>query len=623
MIMKKNILFFFAFAVILFTSCNDFLDRPRMTVANDESFWKNESNLRMFVNGFYTQFFVGYSSSWDVSYTPLRGYDFHDDVTSNGRQDQFETQPGTGIPGTSETLSEHWNYRYGGNTYNFSWVRKCNILIDRIENRMKGKVLTDEAYNHWMAVGRFFRAFQYYRMVCTYGDIQYYDAPVPDSDLDNLYKDRDNRTFVADKIYDDLVFALDNMRTNDGANVLNRYIAAAFATQFMLFEGTWQKYHLNNTEKAKKYLELVVKAANIVMSSGNYAFTSDFRSLFGSFNLAGNKEVIMFRHYEDALVTHHIASYSNRYESQPVSPNLHLAKSFICTDGQPFKLSSVNGANKFDLQSMILSRDPRFEATFSSTPQIEAATLLYASKFIDRKGPTYYPGPYPPEYGSSTNTNDAPVIRLAEVVLNWIEAKAELAAMGGTAVTQADIDASINAIRSRPLDATATAKGVQKTKPLILASIPNDPDRDSDVSPLLWEIRRERRMEFVFEFSRTTDIRRWKKLHYLDYSKPENIDKRYGLWVNILKEVPQWWRTPDNPNQINASLVNKLRVVKADGTIVMYDGTNDKDMEGFYFPPAYADRNPPLDRNYLAPISSGAINLFEGKKYKLTQNPGW
>lgn len=46
------------------------------------------------------------------------------------------------------------------------------------------------------------------------------------------------------------------------------------------------------------------------------------------------------------------------------------------------------------------------------------------------------------------------------MLLNWIEAKAEL---GG--VTQEDINASINQLRRRPLDATAQAKGL-KTLPI-------------------------------------------------------------------------------------------------------------------------------------------------------------
>ena len=87
-------------------------------------------------------------------------------------------------------------------------------------------------------------------------------------------------------------------------------------------------------------------------------------------------------------------------------------------------------------------------------------------------------------YGSMTNTNDAPVMRYSEVLLNWIEAKAELATLGGAAVTQADIDKTINKIRNRPLDAEAIEKGVQKTAPMSLATLPDDPARDADVHHL-------------------------------------------------------------------------------------------------------------------------------------------
>jgi hypothetical protein len=103
---------------------------------------------------------------------------------------------------------------------------------------------------------------------------------------------------------------------------------------------------------------------------------------------------------------------------------------------------------------------------------------------------------------------------MAEVVLNWIEAKAVLAQYhGGPAISQSDIDKSINAIRNRPLDEAATAKGVKKTAPLQLSALPNDPARDADVPALIWEIRRERRMEFVFEHTRLLDLKRWKKIN--------------------------------------------------------------------------------------------------------------
>jgi hypothetical protein len=417
-----------------------------------------------------------------------------------------------------------------------------------------------------------------------------------------------------DKVYDDFVYVLDNMRLTDGSTqYLNRYIAAAFISRFMLFEGTWQKYQLNDQTTAKKYLELAVRAADLVKLSGKYSFTSDFRSLFGSDDLSSNKEVILYRVYDAAIgVTHAIASYSNTTESQSSAPNLSLAKAFLCYDGQPYKSSVVANADKLDIKSMVLTRDPRFEATFWDAPKKESATLLYADKFIDRVGPTYYGKTYPSQYGSSTNTNDAPVIRMAEVVLNWIEAKAELAAMGGAAVTQGDLDASVNAIRSRPLDATAVSKGVKKTAALTLASLPDDPDRDADVPPLIWEIRRERRMEFVFEHTRLMDIKRWKKISYMDGTvKPDNL---LGLWVNFQTEFPEW---------LIPAKVGKLKVKQADGTIVTYSGTNGAAMIGFYIPENVSNRDAFTDRVYLAPLGNTQINQYKDKGYTLTQTPGW
>ena len=369
---------------------------------------------------------------------------------------------------------------------------------------------------------------------------------------------------------------------------------------------------MNNQEKAKKYLELAVRASNEVMASGKYAFTSDFRSLFGSQDLTSNKEMVMFRTYDAAIgVMHSVASYSNLYESQSTAPNLKLAKSFVCTDGMPYKLSSVANANKLDIKNMVATRDPRFEATFWGAPKKESGTLLYACKFIDREGVKQYPGPYTPMYGSSTNTNDAPVMRYAEVVLNWIEAKAELATMGGTAVSQADLNASVNAIRNRPLDATAIAKGIKKTAPLTLATLPDDPDRDTDVPALIWEIRRERRMEFVFEHTRLMDIKRWKKIDYMKNTDPDNL---LGLWIDFPAEYAEW---------LVPSKVNKLKVKKEDGTVVTYTGSNAADMVGFYIPENVSNRDPFTERVYLAPIGNTQISEYLGKGYKLTQTPGW
>lgn len=610
----KKIFQFLAYTAIALsiTSCEEFLDRPSLTTMNDGNYWTSENNLRLFANGFYSMYFTGYNSAWGVDYTPLRGYYFSDDFAWAGKQASFETQAPESRAVNSEA-DGYWLTTYAGPSWNFAWVRKSNLFLERIE-AMKDSYLNAAQYQHWSAVARFFRGFEYCRLVSVFGNVPYYDKVVKDTDLEGMYRDRDDRTTVMDKVYDDFTYVLDNMKVADiSSQYLNRIIAASFISRLMLFEGTFQKYQLNNNAKAQQYLDLAVRAADIVKQTGKYTFTSDFRSLFGSEDLSANKEVILYRVYDAAIgVTHHIASYSNTTESQPSGPNLSLIKSFVCYDGKPYKLSSVANASNLDIKNLVATRDPRFEATFWDAPKKESATLLYACKFIDRVGPTYYGKTYPAIYGSNTNTNDAPVIRYAEVLLNWIEAKAELATLGGTAVTQADIDASINAIRNRPLDATAISKGVKKTAALTLASLPDDPDRDPDVPALLWEIRRERRMEFVFEYSRLLDLKRWKKIGKMDVAS--NPDIMLGPWVNFQTEFAEW---------LIPAKVNKLKVKKADGTVVTYTGSNAADMVGYYIPENASARDVFTDRVYLAPVGNTQINQYKEKGFTLTQTPGW
>lgn len=604
----------FGIACMLFTSCKkDFLDRPPLTsyVDADGQYWRNEDDIRLFANGFYTNYFNGYNTSFTADYTPVRGYTFNDDLTGKNVQSNFESSVPSSRGSTSEGAA--WMSQYAGPTWDFAWVRKANIFIDRLDNIAKPNI-TEEAYRHWSAVARFFRGYEYSRLVSVFGDIPYFGRVVKENELDTLYKDRDPRGKVMDKVYEDFQYVLANMRENDGTQYLNRYIAAAFISRFMLFEGTYEHYHNLDAARSQKYLQLAAQAAEYVMNSNKYKFTSDFKSLFSSENLAGNQEVLMYRTYDAALqVTHSIGSYSNGTEVVGVDPNLVLIKSFIMNDGNVWQNSLNPNAADFSTANLALTRDPRFEASFMDKPNPASATLLYGYKFASRDAITYIGKTYPAAWGSNTNTSDAPIIRLGEVVLNWIEAKAVLAEYyGGTAISQGDIDKSINAIRNRPLDAAAIAKGVQKTAPLLLAAIPNDPIRNADVTPLIWEIRRERRMEFVFEGFRLLDLKRWNKIQYMDFST--NSDYFLGPWVNLQAELP---------TALTSGTINKVKVKKLDGTIITWNGSNQAAMVGFYMVENAQNRNSFTDKVYNSPVGQTQINEYQGKGYTLTQSPGW
>ena len=583
---------------IFVTGCDKFLDRPPLTTEQDETAWVTEDNVRLYANKFLPDFFVGYNTGFTTTSAPLMGYSFSDDMLSLGNQSNFTR---------SVPISSIWSY---------SNVRSLNVMVDRIENRM-ASILSDEAKQHWLGVAKFYRAWRYAQLVFSYGDVPYYDYPVSDTDLDALFKPRDQRDLVMDAVFNDLSFAMENVRVNDGDQNLNRYVVAGMVSRLALQEGTWQKYHYGNNVRAQKFLELAISAANFLINSGRYDIITEYRTLFTSESLKDNRDCVFYRHYDEGIgVQHAIATYSNLRETLAIGPTTDLFKSYLCNDGRVWENSTLNDAGKFDLASMIKTRDPRFEATFHRNPSpLNRASLFYMTKFLPRNIEAIHENPANSpvvNFTSNRNTTDYPVLRYAEVLLNWIEAKFELSTLGGVAITQDDIDKSINKIRQRPIAAEALARGVQKTANLSLGAIPSDPHRDITVAALLWEIRRERRMEFAFEYSRLADLERWKKLEYMDTQL--NPDLLSGGWVNFQAQLP--------------SLINAdLGVVSLNGTYVQYNGSNAALMNGFYRHRSNADRLPFLNQPninpYLSPVGQNQINDYQARGYALQQTQGW
>lgn len=603
--------------VLLLTDCTDVLDRPSLTTAEDDAYWTNEERVRLYANDFYTYFFVGYGLKYTTTYAPNANYTFNDDAVIMSTQTEFTRTVPTSKGSTS--LSIMWESQFTGPTWNFAWIRKANIMIDRITNLMP-EILTEEQYNHWTGIGRFFRALEYARLVNVFGDVPYYDKEVKNTDKDALYKDRTPRNEVMDAVYDDFEYAMQNVRLNDGSQYVNRYVVAAMVSRWALFEASWQKYYYKNDERARKFFNQAVAAAEIVINSGKYDIVEDFRKLFGSTDLTNSKDCILYRKYDAGQnITHSIASTCNMNDPTNVGPNLDLIKAFICTDGKDWRTSSLENADDFTLSNLIKTRDPRFEASFYTKPTPRAKSCyLYVVKFIPRSGLSYIENGGSPaaEFQSEKNVTGYPVLRYAEVLLNWIEAKAELETLGGTKVSQSDIDMSINKIRKRPVAEEAKALGVTQTAEMKLDALPQDPDRDQTVPPLLWEIRRERRMEFAFEFSRIIDLRRWKKLEYMDTDANEDLLK--GTWVNFNDEVK---------SELKDENKGKLRVMDKDGNFTVYDGTNAAKMNGFFYPEQNKGRRPFLNvpnvNPYLSPIGTNQISDYKNKGYTLTQTEGW
>lgn len=103
---------------------------------------------------------------------------------------------------------------------------------------------------------------------------------------------------------------------------------------------------------------------------------------------------------------------------------------------------------------------------------------------------------------SNGSSNDCPIFRIEEVLLNYAEAAFELGQFSQTIADQ-----TINKLRPR-------ANVPNMVVGLITPAF--DTKRDADIAPILWEIRRERRVELMGDGFRFNDIKRWSKGQYMN-----------------------------------------------------------------------------------------------------------
>lgn len=572
---------------VSFSSCDDFLTRdPQDTVTDVPSFWNNEENLRTSFLDYYTYFFPGYRSGWN------RADNFAETNVADWTDDNAQEVATLFTKVAPTTDADNWN---------FEKIRNMNLLLSRIQSSSLG----EEAKNHWSGVARLFRAMEYAKLVQKFGDVPYYDAVVGSTDNEQLYRARDPRTTVMDKVNEDLAFACANIRVNDGTKGLtvNRAVAQGFASRIMLFEGTWQKYHANNTAKAAEYLKAAKDYAAALMQTNAYSIAPSYKSLTTSEDLAGNPEIIMYRSYVENVVMHSLMSFQNT-EMEKSSPSRSFVDAFLTKNGLPIHQAGNTDYKGKEYAKEIQNRDPRLADNIdeesglrlNGVAAVYAASGYYANRYVN-KDLINKPGGM-----SSTNTTDAPVMKLNEVMLNYIEAAAELADLGQYTLTQADFDKTINAIRDRQstqMPHLTLAGNALKVNGVEI----NDPDRDATVKPIIWEIRRERRVELAYEGLRFNDLRRWGKLEYADMTKNKKLNM--GAWIN----------KADYPE--NAEALAKITLCDENGKIVTGN-------EGYIMPiTEVAKMRVMADKDYLYPIPVDQITMYETHGFKLTQNPGW
>ena len=559
-----------AAAALFASACMDLSPKAQLS---DAQVWSSPANYSLFANQFYgwTRDFQGsdYMSSWT------------DGVHSDTRSDLVAT-PNLNVysAGSNSIPSTDGNYKTL-----YKRIYYTNLLLKNaaeFEPKADIAIPMGEAY--------FFRAYFYFELVQIFGDVIYTDTPL-DMDSEKLYGKRNDRLEVIRHCVDDLKKAaelLPEMPTEDGR--VAKGAANAFLSRVALYEGSWQKFHNNNASAANELFATAAAAAKAVIDSKAYSlFYSDalggkdsYRYMFilentdcnpAKLTKADNKEYI-FSHRHDEATKKIGTNITHGAQNSGVYVTRKLADMYRCQDGLPIakspKFQGYTGQNtefadRDNRMNATLLRhgqkywnnDGKWRTTWTAADEEDALTCDRRSQsgYINNKWATER------KVDDTNEGYDYPVIRYAEVLLNYAEAVYEQ----GESISDADLDLSLNLVRQR-----SNPDMVKLSNSLVSAN----------GLSMREEIRAERTVELALEGFRVDDLKRWKTA---ETEMPQN-----------LRGIPMtgWFAT---------NWTNQTRPLDADGSIILYDGR------------VWAEKN------YLYPIPSDELQLNP----ELGQNKGW
>jgi hypothetical protein len=601
----KNIYMLFAAAIVILSSCKKILDTEPKGVVTDANFWTTTDNLKLYANNFYTSL------------------DSTDQNADNQSDNCVTNSPNPWLYG----LSTVPNTGGGWDANAWSKIRNCNYFLTHYQTATG----SEADINQYLGEIRFFRANEYFKKVRLFGDVPWINKNLNIDDDSYLYKARDPQKLVIDSVISDLKFAIAKLNVPGNLELgrLHKYAAMQLLARVALYQATYMKYR--NISDWEPYMTLAATTAKEIMSTGEYQIVRPtqtyyfkkndlidaktnakadrdyplyYREEFIQEDLTKNKECVLPRIYQQGLLYHNVSR--SVYESG-VGVSKDFIEDFLCVDGKPIRATSqYTGDDSFVAE--MTNRDPRFRNMIANRylPYYLSGTFPLAQYYIlvNKNNLTGYFAakfrtPIPAENENSQATYDKFVFRYAEVLLIYAEAMAEL----GT-ISQGDLDMTINQLRAR-LDEPDLPGGIMGRLTLNPVADPNavtitgQPRYGYTVSPLLYEIRRERRIELAFEGFRWDDIVRWKAGKIL-----ENPKTVYGMQVNsnVQSEYNDFFG---------------YNVFQGIGLINITDWDKTKQLINPYPGTAARVWN---DKLYRSPIPLDQINLSKGA---LKQSPGW
>lgn len=522
-------------------------------------------------------------------------------VSRYNADDMVDKSMGSIIQGT-RLASDAMN---GNNEWNWNMLRRINYLLENSSN------CEDEAVRtKYEGITYFFRAYFYFQKVMRFGDVPYYDKVLESTDTEFLNKPRDDRGYVMDRVMEDFDRAIEMIPETKDPNSarVTKWVALAMKSRAALFEGTWRVYH--EMPDAEKYLEQAAAAAKTFIEESGYTLYKQgeqpYRDLFCSDN-AKTEEVVLARLYQfEALNVSNSVQFNIRNDAQGFTRR--FMNHYLMADGSRF--TDIKGNETMFYTEETKGRDPRMAQTVLCPGYIavdETATTPNDMTSLTGYEPIKFVASAE-HSGASKGTCDWPLIRAAEVYLNYAEALAEL----GT-LDQAALDVSVNEIRDRAgMPDLIISEANNNIDPFLASCYPNV--KEGPNKGVILEIRRERTVELVNEGFRQWDMLRWKEGEQM-----VNKDKPYyGIWF-----PSEGLYDMDGDGKNDLEIYSQVQQSKpADGLTVKKIGSDLVLSEGTY---GYVVAWSTLtwewnDREYLWPIPADQRVLTGGA---LTQNPGW
>lgn len=571
--MKKITYILGLFSMLTFQSC---LDLEPKTQLADTNYWQTPDHFKLFATQFY---------GWSADFRQLDDSP-HSDIRSDLRTAiTFDVYSN----GTNSIPSSDKTY-----TNNYNRIRQVNTLLQQAEGyAVPADIETSVGEAH------FFRAYCYFDLLQVYGDVIITRTPL-DIDSPEMQMARNSRDEVVDFILEDLEEAIRllpeaNEISSKDEGRLSSQAASAFLSRVALYEGTWQKFRNGgqNNDRSSALLDIAATFAHDVIESGFFELfapeelgTEAYKYLFilendksnpAGITKSGNKEYIFTRRHDPTLASIGFNITQGRL-GNAVYVTRKMANMYLQSNGLPINPQTWDYSK---VDSEFKDRDNRMSNTLMIpghtywgtgggridwTGSAEEIANASHKNFMPSTGTGYFPHKWCCERDgvpTGMEAYDYPIIRYAEVLLNYAEAVFER----DDKISDEDLAISLNLTRKR----------VNPNMPDLTNAFVSANNLD-----MRTEIRRERTVEFYDENFRIDDLKRWKTA---EEEMPMNLT---GV---------KWRGTEYETKWSDAS----SKTMDADGCIIYEQGRVWE------------------EKHYLYPLPIDQLKLNSNLK----QNPGW